>query len=230
MFCRLSLADLEVDGATKTCGSEASVSDDVITKSCDPQVTCKSSANPSNYSFSSHDEAFFDKALVSESCETHSKSHDISGGSHDLFDQSHGSFDELIRHTHTAYIDAFEKTHDHPTKNTTSTTLCDFSDSITKSHDPNDDVMRSHDQTDDITRRSHDLTRHLVLEAVLQQQEVGGGGERGRPELRLRLLDQTTLRETEVCLRDEWYVCVHTCVQHTYNFLCWAPFLYTHAT
>ena len=98
----------------------------------------------------------------------------------------------------------FERAHNCPIKNTTSTTLCDFSDSITKSHDPTGDVMRSHDQTDDITRRSHDLTRHLVLEAVLQQQEAGGRGERGRPELGLRLLDQKTLRETEVCLRDGW--------------------------
>ena len=64
------------------------------------------------------------------------------------------------------------------------------------------DITESHDQTDDITGGSHDFTRLLVLEVVMQ--ECDGG--RGREELVLRLLDQSSTTEREVYLRDEWCV------------------------
>ena len=173
---------------SQTGMSGESTSDDVVTKSCDV-TTCKSvdltespkpSLDPTNYSFSSHDQVFDESAA--SLCNTSSKSHDATTGSHDLFD----SFDELLQKAHVTNYDDLEKVHD-PKGDVTS-----------GSHD----ITKSHDQTDDITGGSRDFTRHLVLEAVMQ--ECDGG--RGREELVLRLLDQSSTTEREVYLRDEWCV------------------------
>ena len=192
MVFRLSLADLEGDavshGTSQTGMSGESTSDDVVAKSCDVTI-CKSvdptessvrdnaqrpSLDPSNYSFSSLDDVFDESAA--SLCNTSSKSHDATDGSHDLFD----SFDELLQKAHVTNYDDLEKEHD-PKGDVTS-----------GSHD----ITESHDQTDDVTGGSHDFTRHLVLEAVMQ--ECDGG--RGREELVLRLQDQSSTCEREVYL------------------------------
>ena len=189
---RRSLADLEGDavshGTSQTGMSGEATSDDVVAKSCNV-TTCKSvdltesskaSLDPTNCSFSAHDDVFDESAA--SLCNTSSKSHDATTGSHDLFD----SFDELLQKANVTNYDDLEKAHD-PKGDVTS-----------GSHD----ITVSHDQTDDITGGSHDFTRHLVLEAVMQ--ECDGG--RGREELVLRLQDQSSTTEREVYLRDEWCV------------------------
>ena len=173
------MADLEVVPAKVEV-----VSDVKSTEGDDASVTsCKSTTEnadvlPQNYSFSLFDETLDQSSLIPSNLQ-----HDVSTGSHDLFDQSHDSFDELIRHVSNDVPES--------SRNTTDTTVV-----------TSNTTEGALDLSDDITRGSHDLSRHLVLEAVVQEWEEGGG--RTRPELMLRLLDQSTLKESVVYLRDEW--------------------------
>ena len=148
--------------------------DDASVMSC-ISTTENADVLPQNYSFSLFDETLDQSSLIPSNLQ-----HDVSTGSHDLFDQSHDSFDELIRHESSDVPES--------SRNTTDTT--EVTSNTTEG------------VSDDITRGSHDLSRHLVLEAVVQEWEEGGG--RARPQLMLRLLDQFTLKESVVYLRDEW--------------------------
>ena len=173
------MADLEVVPAKVEVMSDAKSTegDDASVTSC-KSTTENADVLPQNYSFSLFDETLDQSSLIPSNLQ-----HDVSTGSHDLFDQSHDSFDELIRHVSS---DAPESS-----RNTTETT--EVTSNTTEG---------ALGLSDDITRGSHDLSRHLVLEAVVQEWEGGGG--RARPELMLRLLDQSTLKESVVYLRDEW--------------------------
>ena len=182
---RLSLADLErapVAMATVGGAGVGSVANDVIARMSD-DVTNKSHdeerqlSRKSNFSFTDCDiPNILDQSHVfNESLDQSRKSHDPINMSHDLFDQSHDSFDEIFKHTQAAHNISARS---------------------------NDDITtRSHDLNDDITAMSHDLTRHLVLERAVQEREEG---ERARPEVLLRLLDQGCMRERVVHLKDEW--------------------------
>ncbi|CAI8031827.1 hypothetical protein GBAR_LOCUS18037 [Geodia barretti] len=176
---RLSLADLEGASVCDNSGavvSDSEINETCVAKSCD---ATKESADlqPTDFSFS-----LFDDVLDQSSCDVPSKPHDFTTRSHDLFDQSHDSFDELLRQASNSSL-----------RNPNDTNEVTTSDS-------------SLGLRNDITRGSHDLSRHLVLEVVVQEWDGGGGGGRARPELMLRLLDQSTLKESVVHLRDEWLV------------------------
>ncbi|CAI8031826.1 hypothetical protein GBAR_LOCUS18037 [Geodia barretti] len=173
---RLSLADLEGASVCDNSGavvSDSEINETCVAKSCD---ATKESADlqPTDFSFS-----LFDDVLDQSSCDVPSKPHDFTTRSHDLFDQSHDSFDELLRQASNSSL-----------RNPNDTNEVTTSDS-------------SLGLRNDITRGSHDLSRHLVLEVVVQEWDGGGGGGRARPELMLRLLDQSTLKESVVHLRDE---------------------------
>ena len=98
-------------------------------------------------------------------------------------------------------------------------TSCDImltSHNETKSHaplfQPHDHINTSHvitNESHDPTCQSRDLTRYLVLETALQEctEDSGAlseGGGRRKPEVLLRLLDEHSLTERLVYLRDEW--------------------------
>ena len=77
-------------------------------------------------------------------------------------------------------------------------------DLFDQSHDSFDEIIK-HSHTDDIIPQSHDLRRYLVLESVVREWD-SEGGRRSRPELMLRLLEQSAMTENIVYLRDEWLV------------------------
>ena len=114
------------------------------------------------------------------------QSQNVTTTSIDLFANSRDSFDELVQNlTLDKTSDALESS-PNPNANVTSNVITNLPSLV-----------------DDVTGRSHDLTRHLVLEVVVEEWREGERG-RSRPELRLRLLDQSTMTESVVHLRDEW--------------------------
>ena len=201
---RLSLADLE-SGASCVCSENKDLLirshdlssdhiDSTSDRSHDNGAESHDLANSRTFSFSECDinissEDLLDQSHVSnKSHDMPGKSRDVVNESHDTFNQSHDSFDEAIKQSHHTYIDALINQHDDITE---------------RSHDQTHDItVKSHDHTNDVAR-SHDLRRQLVLERVLQECPVDESG-RTQPEVLLRLLDQSTLTESVVHLRDEW--------------------------
>ena len=143
---------------------------------------------------------------INKSHDPSSESHDIINESHDLFNMSHDSFDEVIKQSCDTDIDRHDNAaRSHDPCNDITATLHDLRHDITaRSHAQGDDItVMSHDRNDDITARSRGLTCHLVLERAVQELTVEGSVRR-RPEVLLRLLDRTSMRERLVFLRDEW--------------------------
>ena len=114
------------------------------------------------------------------------RSQDVTTTSIDLFANSRDSFDELVQNITLDKTSDAPESSPNPNANVTSNVITDLPSLV-----------------DDVTGRSHDLTRHLVLEVVVEEWREGERG-RSRPELRLRLLEQSTMTESVVHLRDEW--------------------------
>ena len=200
---RLSLADLDSGASSVSENKDLLIRshdksrdhiDSTSDKSHDNAAESLDQTNCRTFSFSEWDtnippEDVLDQSHVSnKSHDMPGKSRDVINESHDTFNQSHDSFDEAIKQSHHTYIDALINQHD---------------DITARSNDQTDDItVKSHDHTNDIAR-SHDLCRQLVLERLLQECPVEGSA-RTQPEVLLRLLDQLTLTESVVHLRDEW--------------------------